>query len=119
MPQKGWIAYDGKINVGDVWRWSEPAWKPKGRKKSKPVMMGERRIIAQLVKVDGDWLEFALMSCETKNAETWWKTIPELKADKHLRRSRKTLAKRRPERRPWGETDGEPARAVTVSKFLN
>jgi hypothetical protein len=49
-------------------------------------MICERLILAQLVKVDGDWLEFALMSCETKNAETWWKNTPELKSDKHLRR---------------------------------
>jgi hypothetical protein len=61
-----------------------------------PVMICERLILAQLVKVDGDWLEFALMSCETKNGETWWKNIPELKANKHLRRSCQTLVTRKP-----------------------
>jgi hypothetical protein len=119
MSEEGWIPYDGKIYVGDVWSWREPAWKPTTRKKSKRVIIGERSILAQLTKVDGDWLEFVLMSCKTKNAETWWKFIPELKADKPLRRHRKTLAKRKPERRPWGDSDGEPARATTVSKFLN
>jgi hypothetical protein len=113
------MPYDGKIYVSDVWGWLEPVWKPKARKKSKPVIIGERKVVAQLVKVDGDWLEFTLISSTTKNAETWWKYIPELKAGEPLRRHRKTLLKRKPERRPWGESDGEPARAVTVSKFLN
>lgn len=45
--------------------------------------------------------------------------IPDLKADKPLRRKRETLLKRKPERRPWATEDGEPPRSVTVSKYLN
>ena len=30
-----------------------------------PVIIGERRITAQLTKCDGDWLEFELMECKT------------------------------------------------------
>jgi hypothetical protein len=82
-------------------------------------MIGERFITAQLIKCDGDWLEFTLMSCETTNAELWWKRIPELKADKPLRRSLRALVKRDPERRPWGGKDGEAARAITASRFLS
>jgi hypothetical protein len=45
--------------------------------------------------------------------------IPDLKADKPLRREREKLLKRKPERRPWATEDGEPARSVTVGKYLN
>jgi hypothetical protein len=59
------------------------------------------------------------MSSETTNAELWWKAIPELKADKPLRKQRTALAKRHVERRPWGSADGEPARSLSGgSKFL-
>ena len=118
MSHEDWIPYDGKINVGDVWGWVEPVWH-KANKSSKPVVIGERDMLAQLLKVDGAWLEFKLIRCTTKNAETWWKHIPELKADKPVRRKRETLVKRKPRRRPWISADGEPARAVTVSKYLN
>ena len=117
MPK--WIPCNGKFTPSDVCRWREPVWKPKARKTSKPVVIGERLITAQLTHCDGDWLEFTLMSCETTNAELWWKRIPELKTDKPLRRSRKSLAKRNPERRPWGGKDGEGARAITASRFLS
>jgi hypothetical protein len=113
------MPFNGRFVVGDVYRWSEPVWKPKARKSSKAVKIGERLIVAQLMGVDGELLVFALMSAETKNAELWWKSIPELKADKPLRKNRSALAKRNPERRPWGTADGEPARAISGgSRFL-
>jgi hypothetical protein len=113
-----WIPCDGKFTPSDVWRWRQPAWKPKARKSSKAVIIGERRITAQLTKCDGDWLEFELLECRTTNAELWWKRIPELKADKPLRIRRSELIKRRPERRPWGGKDGEAARIITASRFV-
>jgi CRISPR/Cas system-associated endonuclease Cas1 len=118
MPK--WMPFHGRFVVGDVYRWKEPVWKQKARKTSKAVKIGERQIVAQLTGVDGDLLVFSLMSCETKNAELWWKAIPELKSDKPLRKNRSTLAKRKPERRPWGSADGEPARSLSGgSRFLS
>ena len=120
MPK--WIACEDDYRVGDIVRWREPVWKPKARKTSKAVVIGERLITAQVTHCDGEWLEFAVKSCETKNAETWWKTIPELKADKPLKRKRGPLGKKNPERQPWIGKDGEAARAAVVvgsSKFRN
>jgi hypothetical protein len=112
------MPWDGTLAVHDVLRWREPVWKPKGRKKSKPVVIGERLLTAELKSCDGDWLEFKLMDSVTTNAELWWKRIPELKSDKPLRRKRSTLMKRKPERLPWGGTDGEDVRPRTMSRFL-
>ena len=117
MPK--WIPCGADYRVGDVLRWREAVWKPKARKNSKPVMIGERLITAQLVHCDGEWLELMLKSCETTNAETWWKRIPPLKTGEPLKRRRGPLAKRNPERRPWGGKDGEAARGIVASKFLN
>lgn len=106
------------IIAHDVIRWRERVWKPKARKNSRAVAIGERFITAEVLRCDGDWIELALKSCETTNAETWWKRIPELKADKPLRRRRSTIEKGNPQRRPWGGADGEAARAISASKFL-
>lgn len=118
MKTRDWIPCDGTFIESDVLRWREPAWKPKARKNSKPVMIGERLITAQLVKRDGDWLEFTLISCETKNAETWWKKIPELDPTKPLRRRASALVKKKPERHRWPGKDGEPARTLLTSVFF-
>jgi hypothetical protein len=117
MPE--WMPFTGRFVVGDVYRWNEPVWKPKARKTSKAVKIGDRNLTGQLIGEDGEVLVFALMSSKTTNAELWWKTIPELKADKPLRKHRAALAKRKPERRPWGSADGEPARSISGgSRFL-
>ena len=118
MPK--WIPCKDDYRVGDVVRWREPIWKPKARKNSRGVVIGENLITAEVVRCDGEWIEFALMSCETTRAEAWWKPIPALKADKPLKRRRGPLGKRNPERRPWGGKDGEAARGIVAfaSKFL-
>ena len=64
MPK--WMPFNGRFVVGDVYRWREPVWKPKARKTSKAVKIGERLIIAQLMGVDGELLVFALMSSQTQ-----------------------------------------------------
>lgn len=87
-------------------------------------MIGHRTITAQVASVEGDWLHLTLKSSETTNAEDWWKKIPDLKTGAPLRRQRAALAKKDPERRPWGGADGEEARrkisapTVPVSRFL-
>ena len=114
-----WIPCDGTFIESDVYHWQQPAWKPKARKTSKSVIIGQRDITAQFTKSDGDWLEFELMKCKTTNAELWWKTIPELKADKPLRIKRTDFVKRRPKRKRWGGKDGEAARMILASRFLS
>jgi hypothetical protein len=115
-----WMPFGGRFVIGDVYRWHQPAWKPKGWKKSKSRPIGDREIIAQLTGVEDEILIFKLMSCKTtKNDEDWWKPIAELKGDEPLRKNRATLTKLKPDRRPWESADGEPARSISGgSKFL-
>jgi hypothetical protein len=114
MPE--WIPCGKTFIAGDVLQWNEPAWKKKARKGSRPI--GERTITAQIIKCDAEWVELALESCETKNAETWWKKIPEFKLNEPLRRRRNWLADKSPKRRPWGGKDGEAARVLAASRFM-
>ena len=98
---------------------TNPRGNPRGRRKSKSRPIGDKEIIAQLIGVEGEILIFKLMSCKTKNDEDWWRPIAELKADEPLRKYRASLAKLKPDRRPWGTADGEPARLNSGgSKFL-
>lgn len=112
MSELEWIPCEDDYRIGDVVRWREPAWKPRARKGTPPI--GERLITAQVTRCDTEWVEFALKSCVTTNAEGWWRPIPELKADKPLKKRRGPLGKKKPERKPWGGKDGEAARAEVV-----
>lgn len=111
-----WIACAKDFIEADVIRWKEAVWKPKARKNSRAVRIGERTITAQVLKVTPDgWIVLVVKRCETINAETWWRTIPALKAGRELRRRPATLARGRVERLPWSD---ESARAVVASRFL-
>ena len=112
-----WTPCRGDYRVGDVIRWREAVWKPKARKSSRAVVIGERLIKAQVLKRDDEWIEFTLKSCETTNAETWWKPIPPLKADKPLKRRVSSFGKKNPERWSWGGKDGEAARRAVAGKI--
>ncbi len=116
MPK--WMPCNGSFVAGDVIRWREPVWgrRRAGKKKAPPI--GEMLIVAQVVECGAEWVWLSLQSSKTKNAETWWKKIPELKEGATLKRQRATLSKRNAERRSWGGKDGESARTLAASRFL-
>ena len=116
MPK--WIPCNGTFSEGDIYKWEEPAWKPRQSKKSKPRMIGKKHIVAQLIRRDGDWLFFTLMECRIEKADDWWKPILNHEKGETLKRSRRVLMKKNLERRERGSPDGESARAITASKYL-
>jgi hypothetical protein len=111
-----WIACGEVFIEADVIRWKEAVWKPKARRNSRAVKIGDRTMTAQVLKLTPDgWALLVVKKCETTNAETWWRTIPALKAGAELRRRPATLSRGRVERLPWSD---ESARAAVVSRFL-
>lgn len=111
-----WIACGEAFIEADVIRWKEAVWKPKARKNSRAVRIGERTITAQVLKVTPDgWAVLVVKKCETANAETWWRTIPALKAGAELRRRPATIGRGRAERLRWSD---ESARSAVASRFL-
>ena len=109
---------NGIFTEGDVYKWDEPAWKPRSYKKSKSRAIGEKHIVAQFVRRDGDWLFFTVLESEIEKAENWWKSIPNHKKGETLRRGRRALLKKKPERLKRDSPDGEAALAITSSKYL-
>ena len=116
MPK--WMPCNGSFTDGDVYKWVEPAWKPRVPKTSKPRTIGKKHIVAQFDRRDGDWLFFTLMECRIEPAKDWWKPIPNHEKGETLRRSRRALMKKSPERLVRETADGESARAITSSKYL-
>ncbi len=111
-----WIPCGEAFIEADVIRWREAVWKPKARKNSRAVRIGERTITAQVLKVMPEgWVVLVVKRCETTNAEIWWRTIPALKPGAELRRRPATLERGRVERLPWSD---ESARSAVASRFL-
>lgn len=111
-----WIPCGAGFIEADVIRWQEAVWKPKARKNSRAVKIGDRTITAQVLKVTPDgWIVLVVKLCETTNAETWWRQIPALKAGAELRRRPATIGRGRAERLRWSD---ESARSAVASRFL-
>lgn len=110
-----WVACGEKFITGDVIRWREAVWKPKARKTSKAVRIGERVVTAEVQHCGPEWAHLLVKACETQRAETWWKPIKEFKTGELLRRRRGPLGKGRAVRLAWSD---ESARALVVSKFV-
>jgi hypothetical protein len=57
-----WIPCGSSFIEADLVRWTEGVWeKPPRRPKGKAVHIGERVVIAQILKLDGDWVEFVVL----------------------------------------------------------
>lgn len=114
MPR--WVPCDQNFIVGDVIRWKEPIWKPFTRRKR---VIGERELIGQVLAEQKDgFVTISIRKCLTKRAEDWARSVPELKTGAEIRRHRAPFGKRTVERYLWGGVDGESARGILTSKFL-
>jgi hypothetical protein len=57
-----WVPCGSSFIEADLVRWTEGVWeKPPRRPKGKAVHIGERVVIAQILKLDGDWVEFVVL----------------------------------------------------------
>jgi len=101
-----WTTCGQDIIEGDVIRWTEAVWKPTRRKKAKPVKIGTRKLVGQVVKADAEWLTVTLKRCEVEPAVGWWRTIPLLKGE--ARRKRASIA-RTAERLLWSDESAREA----------
>lgn len=113
-----WLKCGTDFIVGDVIRWKEPIWKPQLRRsKRKPVMIGQRLIAGQVLKMDRyGWVHIEVASCSVLPFETWGKPIPGLKRGEVIRRRRAKIGQGRLDRLAWSD---ESARAAIVgSRFF-
>ena len=117
MPK--WIPCGGKFITGDVVRWIEPVWVEKGRRKKTLVKVGMRAVTAAVLKDEGrEFASLSVLKCEVLDTIGPYFLQP-LKKDAVVKRKRMTIARGGGERLPWTGKDGEGARALVTSKFLD
>lgn len=112
-----WIPIGDDFIVADVIRWKEGVFKNRRRKKAKPMRLGERLVIAEVLRDEAGWVYLLVRGCEVVSANMGWnlRDVPLLAKNTETKRKRKTIARGKPERLLWSD---ESARAVVASKFL-
>lgn len=112
-----WIAAGEHFVEADVIRWQERVYQTRRRGKSKAAKIGERRVVAEVLRdVDG-WVCLLIRHSELMSVETGrlMRTVPLLEPGTEVKRKRQTIVNGKVERLQW--TD-ENVRSVIVSKFL-
>ena len=112
-----WIAAGEHFVEADVIRWQERVYQTRRRGRSKAAKIGERRVVAEVLRdVDG-WVCLLIRHCELMSVETGrlMRIVPLLEPGTEVKRKRQTIVNGKVERLQW--TD-ENVRSVIVSKFL-
>jgi hypothetical protein len=110
-----WIACGSGFIAADVIRWKEGVWQKPRRRRGRSVNIGDRMVIAEVIRDDGGWVELLVRACTVSSEKPGRKVLP-LAKNTEVRRKRHTIEKGKPERLLWND---EGARAVLVSRFLS
>jgi hypothetical protein len=111
-----WISCGDGFIEADVIRWREGVWERRSfRRNARAVNVGDRRVTAQVLQEDDEeWVHLVVRRCEMVS-EKFGRKITLLAEDEEIRRRRRTITRREPERLLWSD---ETARGALVSKFL-
>jgi hypothetical protein len=108
-----WIPCGSGFIEADVIRWNEGVWhKPRGRR-GRTVNIGERQVIAEVIRDEGDWVDLLVRDCTVSSEKPGRKVLP-LAKKLEVRRKRRTIQKGKPQRLLWSD---ESVRALLVSKL--
>ncbi len=109
-----WIPCGSGFIEADVIRWTEGVWRKPRRNRGRAVNIGERVVIAEVIRDDGKWLDLLVRDC-TIIKETTAHTVAPLEKNAPVRRKRHTVEKGKPQRLLWSD---ETVRALLVSRLL-
>lgn len=111
-----WIPVGGDFIAADVIRWKEPVFHRRGsRSRARPVRLGERLIIAEVLREEGaEWVYLLVRGCEAVSKFTT-REVPLLSNEREIKRKRNTIARGKAERLQWSD---ESVRSKLTSKFL-
>ena len=109
-----WVSCGGGFIEADVIRWTEAVWWKSRRKRSRAVKIGDRVVIAEVLRDEGGWLELLVRQC-TVGKPKYNRPLVSLTKNMPVRRKRRTIERAQPERLLWSD---EAARALLLSKFL-
>lgn len=108
-----WIPCSSGFIQADVIRWTEGVWRKPRRNRGRAVNTGDRLVIAEVIRDDGEWVDLLVRDC-TVTRETHGLQYMLLAKDSEVRRKRHTIEKGKPERLLWSD---ETVRALLVSRF--
>lgn len=108
-----WIPIGGDFIVADVIRWKEGVFKNRRSKKGRSVRIGERLVIAEVLRDEAGWVYLLVRGCEVVSVGWNIREVPLLTKNTEIKRKRTTIARGNTERLPWSD---ESARAVVVRK---
>jgi len=109
-----WVPCGGGFVEADVIRWNEGVWQKPRRRRGRAVNIGDRVVIAEVVRDEGGWVDLLVRGCSVASEKFGCKVLP-LAKNAPVRRKRHTIEKGKPERLLWSD---ESARALLVSEFL-
>ena len=109
-----WIPCGSGFIEADVIRWNEGVWHKPRRRRGRAVNIGERIVVAEVLRDEGGWLDLLIRGGAVASEKTSCK-VSVLATNLEIRRKRHTIEKGKPERLLWSD---ETVRAVLVSKFL-
>jgi hypothetical protein len=112
-----WIPCGDGVIEADVVRWRDAVWKRSRRKGSRAVRIGEREVIAQVLRIaPGDWVSLQVIDSRVTEEKQGHIIREVLKKGQEVRRKHGSIKRGKPERLAWSD---ESARAALASKFLN
>lgn len=111
-----WVEAGEHFVEADVIRWKEGVFKPR-RGKGKAAKLGERLVIAEVLRQDGEWVYLLVRHCELVAVATGRlpRQIPLLRTGEETKRKHSTIVRGKAERLLWSE---ESVRVTVSSKFL-
>jgi hypothetical protein len=109
-----WVPCSSGFIEADVIRWSEGVWQKPRRRRGRAVNVGDRMLIAEVIRDDGEWVDLLVRDCTIASEKPGRKVLP-LAKNLEVHRKRHTIEKGKPERLLWSD---ETVRALLVSRFL-
>ncbi len=110
-----WIPCGSGFIEADVIRWNEGVWQKPRRRRGRAVNIGDRAVIAEVIRDEGGWVDVLIRGC-TIVSEKPGRKVALLPKGQEARRKRRTIERGKPERLLWSD---ESARAILASKFLS
>ena len=101
-----WVDCSSGFIEADVIRWHESIWDRRGSRTAKPLRIGVRTVVAQVVREDlaEGWVWLEVRSYEITERYTQ-KDTGHLKVGEQIKRQRSTIARSKPERLLWSDED--------------
>ena len=108
-----WIPCGCGFIEADVIRWNEGVWKQPRRRRGRAVNIGDRVIVAEVLRDEGGWVDLIIRGGSVASEKPGRK-VSVLATNLEIRRKRHTIEAGKPERLLWSD---EAARASLVRRF--